>query len=178
MHSRGRAESGQALVELAISSVALILLLFGVTDFARLYNAQTALEAAAREGARFGAQYDGSSNSNPNLVDASIKGIVDSVLQGAGLPATSSVSDQCFNSSPHNGVPDANFSNSAFDPVLFICYDASGNSASVPNSNCQTTCGGFDMVVQVAMRYGLVITGIVGPNVEQVGYAHMRVQGS
>ena len=46
------AERGGTLVEAAIVLPILILLLFGVVEFARAYNAQITLTHAAREGAR------------------------------------------------------------------------------------------------------------------------------
>ena len=176
---RGR-QSGQALVELAASSVVLILLLFGVVDFARVYNADTALQAAAREGARAAITFDGGGNANPDLNDAAIQPIVDNALQGAGLPATGKVIDACNGTGPqHNPpFPETDFppAGTTGTPYLVICYGTAGGG--LPATECNPTCGGFDIAVAVVMRYPPVISGPVGPSVELLGYAHMRVQGS
>lgn len=47
-----RQEDGAAAVEFAIVLPLLLLLLFGIVDFARAYNAHISLSGAAREGAR------------------------------------------------------------------------------------------------------------------------------
>ena len=65
-------EAGQALTELAIASVVLILIIFGAVDLARLYNAQTALQEATRVGARHAALYDSDANINPFLCDRGV----------------------------------------------------------------------------------------------------------
>ncbi|MGH7903869.1 MAG: TadE/TadG family type IV pilus assembly protein [Candidatus Dormibacteraceae bacterium] len=46
-------ERGQALVELAISSLFLLLLVMGIVDFGFLYSDRLAISNAAREGARY-----------------------------------------------------------------------------------------------------------------------------
>lgn len=48
-------EDGAAAVELALVLPLLLLLVFGIIDFGRLFNAQITLSAAAREGARWAA---------------------------------------------------------------------------------------------------------------------------
>ena len=45
-------DSGAAAVELALLLPVLLLVLFGIVDFGRMYNAQIALSEAAREGVR------------------------------------------------------------------------------------------------------------------------------
>ena len=172
-------QRGQALTELAIASVLLILIVFGVLDFARLYNSNTAMVAAAREGARYAIAFDGATNTNPNLTTASIKSTVDTVLQGAGLPATSSATGGCLgSSSSHYNPPfaDSAYPAGTLDPIVIICYNTA-TGATAPAA-CGTTCGGYDMEVAVLMRYPFLITGPVGPNAELTAVAHMRVQGS
>ena len=48
----GRGERGAAMVEMAIVLPVLLLLVFGIIDFGRLYNTQVTLTHAAREGIR------------------------------------------------------------------------------------------------------------------------------
>lgn len=47
-----KAEKGQSTVELALSLMILILLLFGIVDFGRVFYTYLALDHAGREGAR------------------------------------------------------------------------------------------------------------------------------
>ncbi len=49
---RGRAQRGAAAVELAIVLPVLLMIVFGIIDFGRMYNAQVTLTEAAREGVR------------------------------------------------------------------------------------------------------------------------------
>lgn len=50
--SRERNEQGAVLVEFALVATLLILLIFGIVEFGRGYNAKTELTGAVREGAR------------------------------------------------------------------------------------------------------------------------------
>ena len=52
MTHRLNRDSGAALVEFAIIAPLLLLLVFGIIEFGRAYNAQNTLTHAAREGAR------------------------------------------------------------------------------------------------------------------------------
>jgi hypothetical protein len=60
MHSQSRGKKqtgdgeGQALVEFAFVVIFLLLVIFGIIDFARLFFAYATMSNAAREGARFG----------------------------------------------------------------------------------------------------------------------------
>jgi hypothetical protein len=47
-------ERGQSLVEFALIAPVLVILIFGIVDLARLYNAWNTIQGAAREGARYG----------------------------------------------------------------------------------------------------------------------------
>lgn len=190
---RGR-QGGQALTELAISSVVLILILWGAVDLARVYNVDTTLQEAARVGARHGALYDPILNRNPFLCDHrsavapitcpaqgnsflspyGIQEMVDAVLKGAGLPAS-----QLQSGCPTN--PPA-FPASAGQPWLYICYHTAAPQVGAPQSSppsCSTVCGGYDMAVTVVMRFGLFFnTGEFGPSLPVQGSSHFRVQGS
>jgi Flp pilus assembly protein TadG len=56
MLRRRRLEAGQSAVELAVMVPALVILLVGVCDFARLFYVSIAVHSAARSGAQYGAQ--------------------------------------------------------------------------------------------------------------------------
>lgn len=52
-----KAQRGQSLVELALLVPVLILILIGIIDFGRVFNAYITITNAAREGARYGAMH-------------------------------------------------------------------------------------------------------------------------
>src|SRR5256885_16484006 len=81
-------QRGQSLVEFAVSSVVLLLLVGGLVDIGRSIYVSEALSNAAREGARHGAWYDAANLSHPYLYDASIKAAVDTELASISLPAS------------------------------------------------------------------------------------------
>jgi Flp pilus assembly protein TadG len=49
-----RTDCGQALAEFALIAPLLVILIFGIVDTARAYNAWVTIQGAAREGARYG----------------------------------------------------------------------------------------------------------------------------
>lgn len=55
---RGDRESGASLVEMALVSILLLLLIAAIADFGRAFFSYIAIQNAAREGARFGARMD------------------------------------------------------------------------------------------------------------------------
>ena len=197
-----RGQNGQALVELALTSLVLILIMFGAVDLARVYNAQTALQEASRVGARHGALFDPNGKVNPFLCDShaaspatcpstkstftstdGIKEVVDKALLGAGLPASTLKAGCPGGPTPYNGpyvTEFASMGTTVGQPWLYICYDTTagtGGPISTP-AVCGSSCGGQDMEVVVLMQYPLVITGAVGPTVQLVGNSHVRVQGT
>src|SRR5581483_8913865 len=50
----GKGERGQTLVEFSVVLLAFLMLVFGVIEFARLYESWVVVQHAAREGARYG----------------------------------------------------------------------------------------------------------------------------
>lgn len=95
-------ERGAAAVEFALIVPVLLLLLFGIIEFGRVYNAQIELSGAAREGARVMAIQNnptaaraatrlGAPSLNPALTDAQISVLTNgtdpsSCLTAAGTP--------------------------------------------------------------------------------------------
>ena len=136
-------QRGQSTVELALSSVVLLLLLLGLLDFARAFYFSVRLQDAARAGARVGVAYDWQSANYPTLDDCDIKAAVDNVLAAAGMaasefagsnttacppnqtttcPATvNSPSPQLYNP-PYK---DTAYPAATGQPVLYICYQDS-----------------------------------------------------
>ncbi len=67
---RLRSDTGQALAEFAMIAPILFILIFGIIDTARAYNAWVTVQGAAREGARFGVTGQGSCPApSPSRVD-------------------------------------------------------------------------------------------------------------
>ena len=54
LRRRAGGESGQAMLEFALVGMVFFLLVFGIIDFSRLFQAWTTVQHAAREGARYG----------------------------------------------------------------------------------------------------------------------------
>jgi hypothetical protein len=81
-----RDERGAAAVEFALVMPLLILLLFGIIEFARVWNARQTLTDAAREGARIAVvNY---SMLNAAVLDDSVKRVVRRAAGNAGLDIT------------------------------------------------------------------------------------------
>jgi hypothetical protein len=66
--NRNRGDSGQSLVEFALVVPLLLLLVFGIIEFGRVYHAQLVVASAAREGARKAAV-----NGDPDTIGAAIQ---------------------------------------------------------------------------------------------------------
>ena len=79
-------QRGQSLVEFALSSVVLLLLVGGLVDIGRAIYITEGLSNAAREGARHGAWFDAPHLSSPYLYDAEIKATVDQELAASRCP--------------------------------------------------------------------------------------------
>src|SRR5450759_5287149 len=83
-----RGQRGQSLVEFAISSLVLILLLMGLLDLSRAFYYSVNIQGAAREGARHGAWFDTATRSNKYLDDDDVMLAVRQALAGSGFDGT------------------------------------------------------------------------------------------
>lgn len=86
-----RGEQGAVAVEFALLLPVLVLLVFGIIDFGRVFNAQISVTQAAREGARLAAL------ANPNACDRTAAAATGLSLTCAGnvtITACSSTADQ------------------------------------------------------------------------------------
>lgn len=168
MKFRGRRQRGQALVELALCSIVLLLILLGATDFARLYQQHTALQEAAREGARHAAWYAGGTNPYLNNT-TSIDRVISTALTGAGLtqPVVPKGTTQC----PANtGTPPPDTS----QIWVYSCIPSAASAC--PGAPAGS---GQDVEIAVIIRFGLIVQSdlFFGPDFPMVGDAHFRVQG-
>ena len=174
--SKKKHQRGQSLVEFALSSVVLLLLVGGLVDIGRAIALSETLSNAAREGARHGAWFDAPNQSEPYLSDTSIQQAVDLQLTAAGLPASVLKSGQCPSVADGNVYHNPPYSNAAYpalanEPWLYICYN---NAPGPPASG-----GGQDLNVIVLYSYSPLTPLISG----QFGLfhlaanQHMTVQG-
>ena len=188
-------QSGQALVEFALTSVILMILLSGLLDISRAFHYNIGLEGAARAGARHGAFYRPTIGQTPYLDDTDIKQAVDQVLLGDGLPASTFVpSSSCLAPTDANTWVNPPYAAAAYptavnSPKLHICYDSqgarkSGTKASPPAPGDRTYTG-TDLLVAVVAQYGLIgglsaeylATGASLLSIPLTAYQHFSVQG-
>ena len=177
-------QRGQSLVEFAVSSVVLLLLVGGLVDIGRSIYVTEALSNAAREGARHGAFFDAPNLSHPYLYDASIKAAVDTELAAISLPASvlKNPGNTCPNVTDGNAYHNPPYVSSAYpgaanQPWLYICYN---NTPGLDFTSPATNQAQLDLNVIVLYTYG-PLTPLVKSqfNVFQLAVnQHLTVQGS
>jgi Flp pilus assembly protein TadG len=172
------------MVEFALSSVVLLLLVGGLVDIGRAIFVTETLSNAAREGARHAIWFDSSHQSNPWLDDAEIKSTVDAELATISLPASSLKNSTTTCPAPTDGNTSHNppYANSAYPPSpgqtwLYICYSntAGTDYPSTPPANASQQ----DVNVIVLYSYS-PLTPIIGTQFGTFHLAanqHMTVQG-
>jgi Flp pilus assembly protein TadG len=180
---RKKRQAGQSLVEFALSSVVLLLLVGGLVDIGRAIYITEALSNAAREGARHGVWFDAPNLRTPYLYDSEIKSVVDQELASASLPASvlKNPGTTCPAPTDGNAYHNPPYASSAFPPTanttwLYICYD---NSAGVDFTAAPTGQGNQDLNVIVLYTYA-PLTPLLGGQFGTFHLAdneHMTVQG-
>ena len=180
---RAKSKSGQSLVEFALSSVVLLLLVGGLVDIGRAVFVSEVLSSAVREGARQGTFYDAPHLYRPYLYDAAIKAVVDAQLGTISLPASilKNPGTTCPNPSDGNALHNPPFPNSAYPATanttwLYICYaNTSGLDFTAPAAGQ----GQQDLNVIVLYTYGPLtplVTGQFG-TFHLAANQHITVQG-
>jgi len=177
-------QGGQSLVEFAVSSVVLLLLVGGLVDIGRSIYVSEALSNAAREGARHGAWFDAPSQSHPYLSDGQIKSAVDTELASISIPASvlKNPGSTCPSSTDGNAFHNPPFASSSYPPSanqawLYICYN---NTPGLDFTSPATNQGTLDLNVIILYTYG-PLTPLVKSQfgVFQVAVnQHMTVQGN
>jgi Flp pilus assembly protein TadG len=146
------------MVEFALSSVVLMLIIGGLIDIGRAVAVSEVLSSAAREGARHGAWFDYPNQAHTYLTDDRIKAVVDAALTASSLPASTlkNPGTTCPNSTDGNAYHNPPYANSAYptgpnDVWLYICYDNTPgvDFTSPPNGQSQQ-----DLNVIVLYSYG------------------------
>ena len=175
---------GQSMVEFALSSVVLLLLVGGLVDIGRALYVQEALSSAAREGARHGVWFDTPTRTHPYLYDAEIKAAVDAELAAVSLPASvlKNPGTTCPAPTDGNAFHNPPYASAAYPPTanlpwLYICY---ANTAGLDFTSPATNQSQQDLNVIVLYSYGPLtplVTGQFG-NFKLAVNEHMTVQGS
>jgi Flp pilus assembly protein TadG len=177
-------QRGQSLVEFALSSVVLLLLVGGLVDIGRAIFISEALSNASREGARHGAWFDAPRQSHPYLYDAQIKAAVDAELATISIPASilKNPSSTCPSASDGNAYHNPPYVSSAYpavanQPWLYICYN---NTPGLDFTSPATNQAQLDLNVIVLYAYG-PLTPLITAQFGIFRVAtnqHMTVQGS
>jgi Flp pilus assembly protein TadG len=179
-------QRGQSLVEFALSSVVLLLLVGGLVDIGRAIYITEALSNAAREGARHGVWYDAANRSHPWLRDSEIRSVVDAELAAISIGPTvlkNASGTTCPAPSDGNGYHNPPYTNASYPTTageawLYICYN---NTPGLDfASSAATNQGGLDLNVIVLYSYG-PLTPLVTAQFGIFHLAqntHMTVQGN
>ncbi|HSP08156.1 MAG TPA: TadE/TadG family type IV pilus assembly protein [Candidatus Dormibacteraeota bacterium] len=177
-------QHGQSMVEFALSSVVLLLLVGGLVDIGRSVFISEALSNAAREGARHGAWFSAPTQSHPYLDDAQIKATVDSELATISLPASvlKNPTTTCPATADGNAFHNPPFVTSAYPATanqswLYICYN---NTPGLDFASPAANQSHLDLNVIVLYDYG-PLTPIISSDFGLFRLAaneHMTVQGS
>jgi len=176
-------QAGQSLVEFALSSVVLLVIVGGLVDIGRAVFVSEVLSSAAREGARHGAFFDAPIRGHPFLTDTQIKSAVDAELATISLPASvlKNPGNTCPSPTDGNTYHNPPYANSAYpttanQPWLYICYD---NTPGVDFASPPSGQGQQDLNVIVLYSYGALtplITAQLG-SFHLAANEHITVQG-
>jgi Flp pilus assembly protein TadG len=185
-------QRGQSLVEFAISSIVLLLLMMGLLDLSRAFYYAVNLDGSAREGARHGAWYNTAARYNGYLDDTDIMTAVGQSLTGAGFvnadpPIHLVTSGSCLTSAT-NTNNNAPYAASAFPAQtqrvnVYLCYTApfgasqTGTMATHPLDNSWRL---GDINVSLLMNFGLItpfIQNLFGNGINVAYNEHFTIQG-
>jgi Flp pilus assembly protein TadG len=177
-------QRGQSMVEFALSSVVLLLLVGGLVDIGRAIYVGEALSNAAREGARHGVWFDAPNRNHPWLFDAEIQRVVDAELAAISIPPSALMNavTTCPTPSDGNGFHNPPYVTSAYPTTpnqawLYICYN---NTPGLDFTAPATNQGQQDLNVIVLYSYSPLtplITSQFGI-FRLAANTHMTVQGN
>jgi Flp pilus assembly protein TadG len=187
------------LVEFAISSIVLFLLLMGLLDLSRAFYFAVNLDGAAREGARHGAWFNTAARNNGYLDDAEIYNAVVIALGGAGLNTANAATPcgqtvclvaqgTCLTPTDGNAFNNKPYAASAYPTVpqtvnVYICYTQpsggpqSGTLAAAPTDNSWRL---GDINVSLLMNFQLItpmIQALFGNGIDLAYNEHFTIQG-
>ena len=172
------------MVEFALSSVVLLLLVGGLVDIGRAIYVTETLSNAAREGARHAIWFDAPHQSNPWLDDAEIQTTVNTELATVSLPASTLKNSTTTCPAPTDGNAYHNppYANSAYPATpnqtwLYICYN---NTPGVDYPSTPAAGAGQQDVNVIVLYSYSPLTPIIGVQFGTFHLAvnqHMTVQG-
>ncbi|GAC1504081.1 MAG: hypothetical protein NVS1B3_00040 [Candidatus Dormibacteraceae bacterium] len=181
---------GQSLVEFAISSIVLLLLMMGLLDLSRAFYYSVNLQGAAREAARHGAWFNTSARANNYLDDADIMQAVRDNLGGSGIQPANIVyvpTAGCLTPTDGNSYNNKPYAASAFPSSpqavnVYICYTppsgaAVGTRASAPADNSWRL---GDINVSLLMNFQIItpfIQNMFGNGINVAFNEHFTIQG-
>jgi Flp pilus assembly protein TadG len=191
---RHSTQRGQSLVEFAISSIVLLLLMMGLLDLSRAFYYAVNIQGAAREGARHGAWFDTKSRVNIYLDDSDIMAGVYPGLQGSGITCAGVngigcfVPGNCLVGADGNAVSNKPYA-AAYYPAttqrvnVYICYTAPNNGGQVGTIAVHPTDNSWrlgDVNVSILMNFGLItpfIQNMFGNGINMAFNEHFVIQG-
>jgi Flp pilus assembly protein TadG len=189
IHSRaGSRQRGQSLVEFAISSIVLLLLVMGLLDLSRAFYFAVNLQGAAREGARHGAWFDTASRSNTYLDDADIMAAVNSALSGSGLVGTFVPNAACLSPTDGNTINNKPYAAASFPATpgrvnVYICYTQPGGAIQTGTLATHPTDNSWrlgDVNVSILMKFPIItpfIQNMFGTGINLTYNEHFTIQG-
>jgi Flp pilus assembly protein TadG len=178
---------GQSLVEFAISSTVLLLLMMGLLDLSRAFYYAVSLQGAAREGARHGAWFNTASRANIYLDDADVMLAVNQSLNGAGLTGVQITGSGCLAPTDSNAFNNKPYPVSAFPTTpqtvnVYICYTPP-IGAPVATRGAAPTDNSWrlgDVNVALLMNFQIItpfIQGMFGNGINLAYNEHFTIQG-
>jgi Flp pilus assembly protein TadG len=172
------------MVEFALSSVLLLLLIGGLVDIGRAIYITEALSNAAREGARHAVWFDAPNLGHPYLDDGDIHSSVDAELATISLPASvlKNPGTTCPTPTDGNAFHNPPFASAAYPPTanttwLYICYN---NMSGVDYPTLPPASGSQQDVNVIVLYSYSPLTPIVAAQFGIFHLAanqHMTVQG-
>jgi hypothetical protein len=182
-----RRQRGQSLVEFAISSIVLLLLMMGLLDLSRAFYFAVNLDGAAREGARHGAWFSTNLRANNFLDDTDIRIAVNQSLGGAGVVGTSVPQAACLAPTDSNVNNNKPYAASAYPASpqavnIYICYTQPGG-ARVGQMGAAPTDNSWrlgDVNVSLLMNFQLItpfIQNLFGNGINLAYNEHFTIQG-
>jgi len=184
----GRSQRGQSLVEFAISSIVLLLLMMGLLDLSRAFYYAVSLQGAAREGARHGAWFNTAVRANNYLDDADIMTAVNQSLLGAGITGVQVTNAGCLAGTDGNSFNNKPYPVSAYPSTpqsvnVYICYTQPGGvfkTGTMPTAPTDYLWRLGDINVALLMNFQLItpfIQTMFGSGINLAYNEHFTIQG-
>src|SRR5579871_98637 len=176
------------MVEFAISSIVLLLLMMGLLDLSRAFYYAVNLQGAAREGARHGAWFDTAGRYNPYLDDNDVMTAVNQGLQGAGITATLITANGCLAPTDGNAYNNKPYAAAAYPATTgsvnaYICYTSPGGATQLGTRPTPPTDNSWrlgDINVSLLMNFALItpmIQNLFGNGLKLAFNEHFTIQG-